>query len=70
MAKVLSAKETTAQWCQIREGGPKAETVQLCQKEESTARECQIRRLGERGDLEEHRHWGGGGAIASAVALP
>ena len=41
MAKVLSLEETTAQWCQIREGEPTAETAQLCQKEESTARECQ-----------------------------
>jgi hypothetical protein len=41
MAKVLPAKEATAQWCQIREGGPKAETAKLCQKEGSTARECQ-----------------------------
>jgi hypothetical protein len=41
MAKALSAKETTAQWCQIREGEPKAETAQLCQKEGITARERQ-----------------------------
>jgi hypothetical protein len=26
MAKVLSLEETTAQWCQIREGEPTAET--------------------------------------------
>ena len=44
MVKVLSLKETTAQWCQIREGDPAVETAceaQLYQKEGSTARECQ-----------------------------
>jgi hypothetical protein len=35
MAKALSLEETTAQWCQIREGKPTAETAQLCQKEEA-----------------------------------
>jgi hypothetical protein len=37
----LSLEKTTANWCQIREGEPTAETAQFCQKEGSTARECQ-----------------------------